>query len=70
MIRHVFERLDSNEGVSKRDLNLILIWVALAKRPLSVGELDFLLSLATGERYMALYKYLKGRFASLIKLLR
>ena len=68
MIRHVFERLNSNEDVSKRDLNMMLSWVALAKRPLLMGELDVVLSLPTGEHYMGLNEHLKGRFASLFKL--
>ena len=68
MIRHVFERLNSNEDVSKKDLNMMLSWVALAKRPLLMGELDVVLSLPTGEHYMGLNEHLKGRFASLFKL--
>ena len=70
MIRHVFERLDRDEDISKKDLNIMLTWVTLAKRPLLMGELDLILCLPNGEHYMPLNKHLKGRFASLFKLLR
>ena len=68
MIRHVFEQLDSNADINKQDLNTMLTWVALAKRPLSIRELEFLLSQPTGEQYMGLDKHLQGRFASIFKL--
>ena len=71
MIQHVFERLNANESVSKKDLNTLLIWVTLAKRPLLMGELNTILSLPPNKgHYMGLIEHMKTRFASLFKLLR
>ena len=71
MIHHVFERLDANESVSKKDLNAMLVWVTLAKRPLLMGEINTILSLPPHKgHYMGLNEHLKTRFASLFKLSR
>ncbi|KAF1999155.1 hypothetical protein P154DRAFT_523551 [Amniculicola lignicola CBS 123094] len=68
MIAHVFERITQNEDVDIDDLREILLWVAFAKRPLSVSELYAVLKMRTGEPYDALLSRLQGRFASLFKL--
>ena len=67
MIRHVFERLAVDEDVGKEGLSTILLWVTLAKRPLTMGEMDVILKIPDKDPY-PLETRLKGRFASLFKL--
>ena len=67
MIRHVFKRLALDEDIGKEALNTILLYVTLAKRPLTLGEMDILLRVPDKDPY-PLATRLKGRFASLFKL--
>ena len=68
MIEHVFERLAHDEDVTKDYLNEILLWVAFAKRPLSIGELYSICELHNGEANEVLEDRLRNKFASIFKL--
>lgn len=72
MIRHIFERLARDPSVvdALGDLNEILAWVALARRPLLLGEMHVLLRLRspTGEAMYLLEEKLRGLFASFFTL--
>jgi fungal STAND N-terminal Goodbye domain len=68
MIARVFERLIVNQNVDKEDLRELLLWVCVAKRPLSMAELNAILKQRTGKPYDALEARLKGSFASIFKL--
>jgi hypothetical protein len=45
MFRRVVARLDVMGGFDKQDLNELIMWVACAKRDLSLGEVDLILKL-------------------------
>ncbi len=72
MIRHIFERLARDPSVFDTidDLNEILAWVALAHRPLLLGEIHVILRLRsqTGEAMYLLEEKLKRPFASFFTL--
>ena len=68
MIQHVFERLSQDEDVGKDYLNEILLWVAFAKRPLTIGELYVICKLHSGEANEVLENRLRNKFASILKL--
>ena len=69
MIAHVFERLTSNEDINKDDLRELLSLVSFAKRPLRISEIYAALKARTGQAYDALESRLRGRFASLFRLI-
>ena len=72
MISHIFERLSRDPLVADTidDLNEILSWVALARRPLLLAEMHLILRLKspTGEAMDLLEEKLKGPFASFFTL--
>ncbi|KAL8833596.1 MAG: hypothetical protein Q9170_004179 [Blastenia crenularia] len=72
MIRHVFERIASDPGVDKSDLNEILAWVTCARERLTLGEMDTILKLSPplGEGMPDLEESLRGQFASFFTLSR
>jgi hypothetical protein len=70
VIRRVFERLERDPDVNRLELNRILAWVTCARRPLLLGELDVILSILTGEANLVLRDRLRGKFASIMTLMR
>ncbi|KAL8709500.1 MAG: hypothetical protein Q9220_005742 [cf. Caloplaca sp. 1 TL-2023] len=72
MLRHVFERIASDPGVNKQDLNEVLLWVTCAQERLTLGEMDTILKLRPplGEGLPDLEERLRESLASLFTLSR
>lgn len=73
MLQHVLEGFSATlTEEDAADLNDMLLWVALAKRPLALGELDAMLRLKTeeGEGVIYLEGKLRKQFASFFVLTR
>ena len=69
MIARIFERLTSNEDINRDDLRELLLLISFAKRPLLIAEIYAGLKARTGQAYDALESRLRGRFASLFRLI-
>jgi len=69
MIARIFERLTSNEDINREDLRELLLLTSFAKRPLTVAEIYAGLKARTGQAYDALESRLRGRFASIFRLI-
>ena len=73
MLQHVLEGFSNSlNDEDAADLNDMLAWVALAKRPLSLGEIDAMLRLKTpdGDGVIYLEGKLRKQFASFFSLAR
>ncbi|TAQ86604.1 hypothetical protein B7494_g5067 [Chlorociboria aeruginascens] len=68
MIWSAFERLAKDEDFDPDSLKKLLTWVAFSRRPLSVGEIDLVLSLRKERPDFLLWSNLRGRFSSIFEL--
>lgn len=67
MIRRVFDRI-ADEEEDLDDLKRLLTWTSYARRPVLFGEIDQILSLASGSPNILLWDTFQGKLASIFEL--